>query len=208
MLNELIEIRWLLIPWAFWFDLLSHSLSSFQAQDSTTFENEAQNHGVDPSDTAPLLDRDVEAAVPEGSHHLSLRNVTGVISRSRMATFERVLWRALRGNLYLNSVEIDEPITDPETDEIVEKNVFVIFAHGNELVAKIKKIAESLGATLYSVDEAPDQRRENLLEVTRKIEDLNIVGISLVYLFFSRDQSSSPVSQFLYIIVLFYKTIH
>ena len=46
-----------------------------------------------------------------------------------MQTFERILWRALRGNLYLNYAEIDEPITDPETDEIVEKNVFIILGY-------------------------------------------------------------------------------
>ena len=88
-----------------------------------------------------------------------------------MQTFERVLWRVLRGNLYLNYAEIDEPIVDPSTDETVEKNVFVIFAHGKVLLDKIRKISESLGATLYPVDDSPDRRRASLLEFTTQIND-------------------------------------
>jgi V-type H+-transporting ATPase subunit a len=92
-----------------------------------------------------------------------------------MQTFERVLWRALRGNLYLNYAEIDEPITDPETDEVVEKNVFIIFAHGKEILNKIKKISESLGATLYPVEDSHDKRQDSYREVNARIDDLSSV---------------------------------
>lgn len=92
-----------------------------------------------------------------------------------MQTFERILWRALRGNLYLKYVEIDEPITDPDTDEVLEKNVFIIFAHGKELLNKITKISESLGATLYPVDSNPNERDNKLTEIILQIEDLNTV---------------------------------
>ncbi|KAH8551923.1 V-type ATPase, V0 complex, 116kDa subunit family [Umbelopsis sp. PMI_123] len=126
------------------------------------------------NDTAPLLERDVEQANFDGTG-LNLGYVTGVISKERLPTFQRVLWRSLRGNLYMNSAEIDEPITDPVTDEVLEKNVFIIFAHGKEIISKIKKISESLGGTIYSVDESPDKRRDELLEVTSRIEDLHNV---------------------------------
>ncbi|KAL2911414.1 H(+)-transporting V0 sector ATPase subunit a [Polyrhizophydium stewartii] len=106
---------------------------------------------------------------------VSLGFVAGVIPRPRMAVFERILFRALRGNLYLNHAEIDDPITDPATDAVVYKNVFVIFAHGKELINKIRKICESMGATLYPVDEHPDKRRENALEVISRLEDLKHV---------------------------------
>ena len=33
------------------------------------------------------------------------RFVSGTIDRARMGTFERVLWRVLRGNLYMNYAE-------------------------------------------------------------------------------------------------------
>lgn len=98
--------------------------------------------------------------------------VSGVIPRSRIAAFERILWRTLRGNLYMNQSEIPKPIIDPVNNEEIHKNVFVIFAHGKEVIAKIRKISESLGADLYSVDENSDLRREQIHEVNSRLSDL------------------------------------
>lgn len=98
--------------------------------------------------------------------------VAGVIPRERIAAFERILWRTLRGNLYMNQSEIPEPIIDPTNNEETHKNVFVIFAHGKEIIAKIRKISESLGAELYSVDENSDLRRDQIHEVNTRLEDL------------------------------------
>ena len=101
--------------------------------------------------------------------------VSGVIPRSRIAAFERILWRTLRGNLYMNQSEIPKPILDPANNEEIHKNVFVIFAHGKEVIAKIRKISESLGADLYSVDENSDLRREQVHEVNSRLSDLGNV---------------------------------
>lgn len=98
--------------------------------------------------------------------------VAGVIPRERIAAFERILWRTLRGNLYMNQSEIPEPIIDPSNNEETHKNVFVIFAHGKEVIAKIRKISESLGADLYSVDENSDLRRDQIHEVNTRLSDL------------------------------------
>jgi len=98
--------------------------------------------------------------------------VAGVIPRERIAAFERILWRTLRGNLYMNQSESPEPIINPETNEETSKNVFVIFAHGKEIIAKIRKISESLGADLYSVDENSDLRRDQIHEVNSRLSDL------------------------------------
>lgn len=98
--------------------------------------------------------------------------VAGVIPRDRIAALERILWRTLRGNLYMNQTEIPEPLTNPATNEDVDKNVFVIFAHGKEIVAKIRKISETLGAALYSVDENGDLRRDQIQEVNTRLADL------------------------------------
>lgn len=75
----------------------------------------------------------------------------------------------------MNHAEIQETIIDPSTDSPVYKNVFIIFAHGKELINKIKKISESMGGTLHPIDEHPDKRRENALEVMARIEDLRHV---------------------------------
>lgn len=124
--------------------------------------------------TAPLLEQDIERGDNDGQP-ADLSFVAGTIPRSRINTFERILWRALRGNLFMNHAEIEETIIDPTTDERVDKNVFIIFAHGKELLAKIRKIAESMGATLYPVDSSPDLRREMLLTTESRIEDLQSV---------------------------------
>ncbi|KAF9133117.1 H(+)-transporting V0 sector ATPase subunit a [Mortierella sp. 14UC] len=141
-------------------------------QEAASHQTDIRNSFDEPS--APLLD-DLEAGPSDAQGAgLQLGNVTGVIPRNKMQTFERILWRSLRGNLYMNTAEIDEPVTDPSTDVVVEKNVFIIFAHGREILAKIKKIAESLGATLYPIDSSPDRRREALLDVTRRQELMRI----------------------------------
>ena len=89
-----------------------------------------------------------------------------------MAALERILWRTLRGNLYMNQAEIPEPLINPANNEPINKNVFVIFAHGKEIMAKIRKISESLGADLYSVDENSDLRRDQAQEVNTRLSDL------------------------------------
>ncbi|KAI9810367.1 MAG: H(+)-transporting V0 sector ATPase subunit a [Phylliscum demangeonii] len=131
-------------------------------------------------DDAPLL-QDVEqhasrangdAPAERSFTGMNIGFVSGVISRDRIAAFERILWRTLRGNLYMNQTEIPEPLTDPATNEPTHKNVFVIFAHGKEIVAKIRKISESLGADLYSVDEDSDLRRDQIHEVNMRLADL------------------------------------
>ena len=72
----------------------------------------------------------------------------------------------------MNQSEIPKPIIDPTNNEEIHKNVFVIFAHGKEVIAKIRKISESLGADLYSVDENSELRREQIHEVNTRLSDL------------------------------------
>lgn len=132
-------------------------------------------------DDAPLL-QDVEQSGQNGDNGagrsfsvLNIGFVAGVIPRERMGAFERILWRTLRGNLYMNQSEIPEPMLNPETNEGTRKNVFVIFAHGKEIIAKIRKISESLSADLYSVDENSEERRDQVVEVNSRLTDLKDV---------------------------------
>ena len=41
--------------------------------------------------------------------------VAGVILRERLPAFERMLWRACRGNVFLRQAEIDAALEDPVT---------------------------------------------------------------------------------------------
>ncbi|KAG5984202.1 H(+)-transporting V0 sector ATPase subunit a [Claviceps digitariae] len=131
------------------------------------------------NDNAPLLsDLEQHRDAPEVERSFSGMNigfVAGVISRDRVAAFERILWRTLRGNLYMNQSEIPEPLVDPSNNELVNKNVFVIFAHGKEILAKIRKISESMGAEVYNVDENSDLRRDQIHEVNSRLQDVQNV---------------------------------
>uniref|UniRef100_A0A672ULP3 V-type proton ATPase subunit a n=1 Tax=Strigops habroptila TaxID=2489341 RepID=A0A672ULP3_STRHB len=99
----------------------------------------------------------------------------GVIKRERMIHFERLLWRACRGNVYLKYTEMDTPLEDPVTREEVKKNVFIIFYQGEQLKQKIKKICDGFHATVYPCPESVTERREMLDGVNTRIEDLNTV---------------------------------
>jgi V-type H+-transporting ATPase subunit a len=79
--------------------------------------------------------------------------------------------------MLMKHTEIREKLIDPATDAEVLKNVFIVFAHGELLLGKVKKISESIGATIYPVNENADQRRDAAIDVMRKIEELeNVLG--------------------------------
>ena len=61
---------------------------------------------------------------------LQLGFVAGVILRERLPAFEKMLWRACRGNVFLRVAEIEDPLEDPLAGDEVLKSVFVIFFQG------------------------------------------------------------------------------
>ncbi|XP_019614432.1 PREDICTED: V-type proton ATPase 116 kDa subunit a-like isoform X5 [Branchiostoma belcheri] len=101
--------------------------------------------------------------------------VAGVINRERLPTFERMLWRACRGNVFLRQTEIETPLEDPVTGDQVHKCVFIIFFQGDQLKTRVKKICEGFRATLYPCPETPAERREMAIGVMTRIEDLQTV---------------------------------
>ncbi|XP_015272703.1 PREDICTED: V-type proton ATPase 116 kDa subunit a isoform 4, partial [Gekko japonicus] len=122
-------------------------------------------------DTSGLLElRSTPAAVAA-----KLGFIAGVIKRERMGPFERLLWRACRGNIYLRFSEMDTPLEDPVTQEEMKKNVFIIFYQGEQLKQKIRKICEGFRATVYPCPESAAERREMADGVNTRIEDLNTV---------------------------------
>ncbi|CCF33159.1 V-type proton ATPase subunit A [Colletotrichum higginsianum] len=162
---ELTEWRWVLREAGGFFDRAHGSVEEIRASTD--------------NDDAPLL-QDVEQhnSAPDVERSFSGMNigfVAGVINRDRVASFERILWRTLRGNLYMNQSEIPEPLVDPTNNEEINKNVFVIFAHGKEILAKIRKISESMGAEVYNVDENSDLRRDQIHEVNARLNDVQNV---------------------------------
>ncbi|XP_034660385.1 V-type proton ATPase 116 kDa subunit a isoform X2 [Drosophila subobscura] len=107
--------------------------------------------------------------------NLKLGFVAGVILRERLPPFERMLWRACRGNVFLRQAMIETPLEDPTNGDQVHKSVFIIFFQGDQLKTRVKKICEGFRATLYPCPEAPADRREMAMGVMTRIEDLNTV---------------------------------
>lgn len=65
--------------------------------------------------------------------------VAGTIQQDKINSFERLLFRATRGNMYLRSVSVGA-IRDPVTGEEQDKSVFVVFFAGDRARAKVNKV--------------------------------------------------------------------
>jgi len=107
--GELEEKRWVLRETAGFFNEVGYhgdkgdiELMILQAEHRHT---EIRTSFDDGDGTAPLLEHAAEYGTLPGENALSgfdLEFVSGTIERARMPTFERILWRVLRGNLYMN----------------------------------------------------------------------------------------------------------
>jgi len=154
--NELIELQ--------------HVLSA----DNIFFNENPNAANGDFGSRSPLLAEGGQPEVTAGKS-VKLGFLTGVVVRNKVPSFERVLWRATRGNLYMKQSDIEGQIKDPNNGEYQEKNVFIIFFSGERSQAKIKKICESFGATIYPCPENANDRAKFLSEVTVRLQDLEVV---------------------------------
>lgn len=55
----------------------------------------------------------------EPSKQARLGFISGVVPRAKAASFERILFRATRGNMFLRQAPIEEVVVDPATGEKV-----------------------------------------------------------------------------------------
>lgn len=55
----------------------------------------------------------------EPSKQARLGFITGVIPKIKAASFERILFRATRGNMFLKQASIEDAVVDPATGEKV-----------------------------------------------------------------------------------------
>ncbi|GAV71361.1 V_ATPase_I domain-containing protein [Cephalotus follicularis] len=122
------------------------------------------------TDTASLLEQEME---PGPSNQSGLRFISGIICQSKILRFERMLFRATRGNMLFNQAPADEEIMDPITTEMVEKTVFVVFFSGEQARTKILKICEAFGANCYSVPEDITKQRQVTRDVSSHLSELD-----------------------------------
>jgi len=109
-------------------------------------------------DTSPLLDVSESGNQNSrgSSRLLRFSSITGVLPAADRIRFERMAFRATRGNCYMRFSEIEEPINDPVTGKPENKVVFILFYQSPYIESKLKKICDAFGAHLYEVPDIDD----------------------------------------------------
>lgn len=116
-----------------------------------------------------LLSEDAMNSRPDLDMRFS--SLTGVVSTEERQRFERMIFRATRGNCYTRFAPIEQPITDPHTGAIIEKTVFIIFFKSESIEAKLKKICDAFSAHRYSLPDMDDPNAVNTL-LTENAQEL------------------------------------
>ncbi|GFY89913.1 vacuolar proton ATPase A3 [Actinidia rufa] len=161
--NELVEYKLVLQKAGEFF----HS-----AQNSATAQQRAfgsQQTGEESLDTPLLLEQETST---DPSKQVKLGFLAGVVPRGKSMAFERILFRATRGNVFLNQAVLEDPVIDPVSGEKVEKNVFLVFYSGERAKNKIIKICEAFGANRYSFPEDLGNQAQMVNEVSERLSEL------------------------------------
>ncbi|XVE48991.1 hypothetical protein DITRI_Ditri01bG0045800 [Diplodiscus trichospermus] len=161
--NELVEYK-----------LVLHKAGEFvaSAQRSATAqqrEMESRQMGEESIETPLLQEQETST---DSSKQVKLGFITGLVPREKSMAFERILFRATRGNVFLRQVPVEEPVTDPVSGEKTEKNVFVVFYSGERAKNKILKICEAFGANRYPFSEDLGKQSLTITEVSGRISEL------------------------------------
>lgn len=161
--NELVEYKLVLQKAGDFF----HSAQSRAIEQQREYESR-QLSGE--SMEAPLL-QDQELS-GDSSKPVKLGFLAGLVPREKSMAFERILFRATRGNVFLRQTAVEDPVTDPVSGEKTEKNVFVVFYAGEKVKAKILKICDAFGANRYPFAEELGKQAQMISEVSGKLAEL------------------------------------
>ncbi|KAL5764151.1 hypothetical protein ACOSP7_016500 [Xanthoceras sorbifolium] len=162
--NELLEFKMVLQKaGGFLVSSNGHAMAEETELNENVFSNE------DYVETSSLLEQEIR---PGPSNQSGLRFISGIICKSKALRFERMLFRATRGNMLFNQAPADEEILDPVTAEMVEKTIFVVFFSGEQARTKILKICEAFGANCYPVPEDITKQRQIIREVLSRLSEL------------------------------------
>ncbi|KAJ7978504.1 V-type proton ATPase subunit a [Quillaja saponaria] len=142
--NELVEYKLVLQKSGEFF----HSAQSSAVE----LQREYGSHNIgEESMETPLLQE--QELLTDSSKQVKLGFLTGLVPRQKSMAFERILFRATRGNVFLRQAVVEDPVTDPISGEKVEKNVFAVFYSGERVKTKILKICEAFAANRYPFTE-------------------------------------------------------
>ncbi|KAF6150550.1 hypothetical protein GIB67_030351 [Kingdonia uniflora] len=140
----------------------SHGVAEERELEETVYSND------DYVERGSLLEQEMRGP----SEQAGLRFISGIICKSKVLRFQRMLFRATRGNMFFNQAPAEEHVMDPISTEKVEKMIFVIFFSGEQAKAKILKICEAFGANCYPVPEDITKQRQITREVLSRLSEL------------------------------------
>ncbi|KAL6517335.1 V-type proton ATPase subunit a3 [Orobanche minor] len=187
--NELAEYRLVLKKAGEFFHSARSSAEAHQREYTS-------NQSGEESLETPLLSE--QGTTVDSSKQIKLGFITGLVPRNKSMSFERILFRATRGNVFMKQSMVDEPVIDPVSGDKfvakvslchlavalcrslltdVEKNVFVVFFSGERSKNKILKICEAFGANRYAFSEDLSKQSQMITEGVI----LFVVSVLLIY---------------------------
>ncbi|KAK9126838.1 hypothetical protein Scep_015684 [Stephania cephalantha] len=111
--NELLEFKLVLQKASsFVVSTKGHSITEDRELDENVYSRD------DYVDRSSLLEQDMQ---PGPSNQSGLRFITGIICQSKISRFERMLFRATRGNMFFNQAPADEYVMDPVSTEMIQE---------------------------------------------------------------------------------------
>ncbi|CDF37631.1 unnamed protein product [Chondrus crispus] len=179
--NELVELRYVLDKGAAFFSaaprLQQASYGSLAMSDPSM---EATGpvygtHAAEREHSPPLIDEAPRLASARHPSGTSLAYYAGVVEKLKVPVFERVLFRATRGNCLVRFAEIPEPLVDPASGESVEKSAFMVFFSGSEVKSKVAKICQAFAANLYNFPEDFVAQSTAYQQCLERLADLDTV---------------------------------
>lgn len=184
--SELLELRYVLERGAGFFKTAPRvqqaSYGSLRYMDSTMDSEPLYSHAVSaPPSQSLMLDEEAGAAhmsrpLPAAGASTLLSYFAGVIEKSKVHTFERVLFRATRGNCFARFSEIPEPLSGPPGSDVkVAKSAFMVFFSGTQVRSKVSKICTAFAANMYTFPEDHEEQTRLYRDCCTRLDDLHTV---------------------------------
>ncbi|RYR48552.1 hypothetical protein Ahy_A07g034576 [Arachis hypogaea] len=161
--NELVEYKLVLEKVGEFFSLAQNIAVAQQR------EHDVQTTVKGSIDSPLLLEQETTAF---SAKQVKLGFISGLVPREKSIPFERILFRATRGNVFMKQAVIDKPVLDPISGEKVDKNVFVVFYSGERVKSKILKICDAFGANRYPFSDDLGKQFQMIREVSGKLSEL------------------------------------
>jgi V-type H+-transporting ATPase subunit a len=115
-------------------------------------------------------------AAPASSAASALLNyVSGVLPTDKVQPFERILYRATRGNCHARFADILDPLIDPGTGQSMQKTVFMLFFSGSEVMQKVTKVCSAFDANRYPFPDSVDAQWRASAQCEERLADLRSV---------------------------------